>query len=100
MGPRKKVGPENKVGPGNEVGIRNDFEIPEPSASCRSTRLVELASTNPFSQHKRFSPNGMGRKQLDFCNIWRNQGDTGRGRLISYAIYIKSYLLIYPIAVK
>ena len=56
----KGVGPENKVGPKNKVGPAHNFEIPEPSGSCGSIRLVKLVSTNTFSPCRHLSGYNMG----------------------------------------
>ena len=50
------VGSENKVGPENKVGRANHFEIPEPSGSGGSIRLVKVV-LRFHSQPTSASPN-------------------------------------------
>ena len=68
-GPRNKIGPGNK-GPGIRLGLGtkvepgNTFEIPGPSSSRRSTRLLKMVSKNPFYGYE------MEPKQLKIFKIW------------------------------
>ena len=54
-----KNAPKDYTKPREEVGPAYNFEIPEPSGSCGSIRLVKFVSTKPFSYHKRLSAYAM-----------------------------------------
>ena len=83
MGPENKVEPWNKVGPGNRVGPVNNFEIPKPSASCGSIRLVKLVSKSPLSHHLRLSGYEVEETQLKILET----GEVKVGHYIMYSMY-------------